>query len=70
MPKLQRLELHSWEVHWGGTTPVGMEDLLALQQIVVSFVYSSDVNEVKRRAESAFRDALQAHPNRHSIRIN
>ncbi|KAF7104891.1 hypothetical protein CFC21_105753 [Triticum aestivum] len=69
MPKLQRLELHSWEVHWGGTTPVGMEDLLALQQIVVSFVYSSDVNEVKRRAESAFRDSLQAHPNRPSVRI-
>ncbi|EMS45741.1 Disease resistance protein RPM1 [Triticum urartu] len=72
MPKLQRLELHLWEGHWGGATPVGIEHLLALQQIKLGFAYcgDSDINEVDRRAESAFRDALQAHPNRHSIRFN
>ncbi|XBI42011.1 hypothetical protein VPH35_126403 [Triticum aestivum] len=67
MPKLQRLELHLWERHWGGATPVGIEHVLALQQIKLGFAYCG---EVDRRAESAFRDALQAHPNRHSIRFN
>ncbi|VAI93624.1 unnamed protein product [Triticum turgidum subsp. durum] len=72
MPKLQRLELHLSERHWGGATPVGVEHLLALKQIKLAFAYrgSSDIDEVDRRAESAFRDALQGHPNHHSIRIN
>ncbi|KAF7104889.1 hypothetical protein CFC21_105752 [Triticum aestivum] len=78
MPKLQRLELELEEEHWGGATPVGMEHLLALQQIKVSFDHRYPswygppvaIIELTRRAESAHRDALQAHPNRHSIRIN
>lgn len=80
MPKLRRLELCLSEEHWGGATPDGMEHLLALQQIkLIIFLYreGSDFNEwkrrfdeVKRRAESAFRDALQAHPNRPSVSTN
>ncbi|KAF7104878.1 hypothetical protein CFC21_105741 [Triticum aestivum] len=72
MPKLQKLELQLHERHWGGATPVGMEHLLALKEIEVAFRYrrGTDRNEVKCRAESALRNALQEHPNRPSVRIN
>lgn len=71
MPKLQKLKLCLSQKHWGGATPVGMENLLGLKQINVVFAYcgNADIGEVDRRAESAFMHALQAHPNRPSFNI-
>jgi hypothetical protein len=63
MPKLRRLVLQIRD-KWGGVMPVGMEHLLALEQIHIDNMFSvHDDSDV----ESAFRDAAQVHPSRPSV---
>nr|XP_045086396.1 disease resistance protein RGA5-like [Aegilops tauschii subsp. strangulata] len=72
MPKLQKLILQHNERSWGGAAPVGMEHLLALQQISL-FVFGNEKEsreQVKLKVQSALRNAVQLHPRRHSLDIN
>ncbi|KQJ93329.1 hypothetical protein BRADI_3g03882v3 [Brachypodium distachyon] len=67
MPSLRRLTLrlcHSWR----GAAPVGLEHLLALEQIRLEI--SSSVHEHHSLAESTFRIAAEAHPRHPSVMIN
>jgi len=59
MPKLRTLELEV-NAEWGGSTPVGMEHLILLEEIYLNVSSDDDV-------VSAFRKASQLHPNHPSV---
>ncbi|XBJ12992.1 hypothetical protein VPH35_017413 [Triticum aestivum] len=68
MPKLRRLQLQFHKDHWGGATPVGLEHLLSLENISVDITCCS--REVLDKADSAFRNCTQLHPNRPSCMVH
>lgn len=67
MPSLRRLTLRLCD-SWRGAAPVGLEHVLALEQIRLEI--SSSVHEHHSLAESAFRIAAEAHPRHPSVMIN
>uniref|UniRef100_A0A0A9BYV3 Uncharacterized protein n=1 Tax=Arundo donax TaxID=35708 RepID=A0A0A9BYV3_ARUDO len=69
MPNLRRLNLGFNEWDWGGTTPVGMEHLLSLQNIHVTLRHDTETTD--GRVARAFANyAAQEHPCRPSFTIN
>uniref|UniRef100_A0ACD5TCC5 Uncharacterized protein n=1 Tax=Avena sativa TaxID=4498 RepID=A0ACD5TCC5_AVESA len=66
MPKVRALGLEVNE--WGGSTPVGMEHLIRLERIYLSFgsMFSSS-SWIEDDVVSAFTKAIVLHPNRPSI---
>ncbi|KQJ93279.1 putative disease resistance RPP13-like protein 3 [Brachypodium distachyon] len=72
MPKLRTLWFEAQK--WGGATPVGMHNLLALQQINVNLWHTGDVTreqgeQVGWDVESAFGDVSRAHPARPAVSV-
>lgn len=63
MPKLRQLHLRLCG-RWGGAVPVGMEHLLALEQIDVDIPHY-EVNDV----ESTFEKAAEMHPRRPYVQV-
>ncbi|XP_044953591.1 disease resistance protein RGA5-like [Hordeum vulgare subsp. vulgare] len=72
MPKLRELNLELTAPSWGGAAPVGIEHLLALQQIsfIVCCNHEESLEQVKLKGLSVFRNAVQLHSSRHSMDIN
>ncbi|XP_003570932.1 disease resistance protein RPP13 [Brachypodium distachyon] len=74
MPKLRTLALWFGLGRWGGATPVGIHNLLALQQIDVrvSGIYKEtreQCEQLRRDVESAFGDVSRAHPARPTVSV-
>uniref|UniRef100_A0ACD5T6G7 Uncharacterized protein n=1 Tax=Avena sativa TaxID=4498 RepID=A0ACD5T6G7_AVESA len=67
MPKLRTLQLEV-NAEWGGSTPVGMEHLILLEEINLHVPGEDDKSSwTKDDLVSAFRKASKLHPNRPSV---
>ncbi|PNT65859.1 disease resistance protein RPP13 [Brachypodium distachyon] len=74
MPKLRTLWFEFGLREWGGVTPGGMHNLLALEQIYVRLWHMGNVTpeqpeQVLRDFESAFDDVSRAHPARPAVSV-
>ncbi|KAI4982656.1 hypothetical protein ZWY2020_023148 [Hordeum vulgare] len=71
MPKLRELNLELLTLSWGGAAPVGIEHLLALQQIssIVWCKTKESREQVELEVRSAYSNAVQLHPKPPSVDI-